>query len=97
MATAVEHAVYQIAKIIQEHSLKNVLVTGGGAHNDFLIEKLREETTSDIVIPDSKSINFKEAIVFAFLGALRIRGEINALSSVTGARIDSVGGFISQI
>jgi anhydro-N-acetylmuramic acid kinase len=97
MATAVEHAVYQIAKIIQEHSLKNVLVTGGGAHNDFLIGKLREETTSDIVIPDSKSINFKEAIVFAFLGALRIRGEINALSSVTGARIDSVGGFISQI
>jgi anhydro-N-acetylmuramic acid kinase len=97
MTTAVEHAVHQIAKIIQEHSLKYVLVTGGGAHNDFLIEKLREETTSDIVIPDTKSINFKEAIVFAFLGTLRIRGEINALSSVTGARIDSVGGFISQI
>ena len=97
MTTAVEHAVHQIAKIIQEHNLKNVLVTGGGAHNDFLIEKLRLESTADIVIPDAKSINFKEAIVFAFLGVLRIRGEINALSSVTGASSDSVGGFISQI
>jgi anhydro-N-acetylmuramic acid kinase len=97
MTTAVEHAVHQIAKIIQEHSLKNVLVTGGGAHHNFLVEKLREETTAEIVIPDSRIINFKEAIVFAFLGTLRIRGEINALSSVTGARVDSVGGFISQI
>jgi anhydro-N-acetylmuramic acid kinase len=97
MTTAVDHAAHQIARIIQEHSLKKVLVTGGGAHHNFLIEKLREETTAEIEIPHPDVINFKEAIVFAFLGMLRIRGEINTLSTVTGASADSVGGFLSQI
>jgi anhydro-N-acetylmuramic acid kinase len=73
-----------------------VLTTGGGAYNNYLMELL-QEAGGDMIIyekPDNKLIDFKEAIIFAFLGLLRARGEINTLSSVTGATSDSSGGVI---
>jgi anhydro-N-acetylmuramic acid kinase len=93
IATFTVHSAKQIAKNLDGH--KNVLVTGGGAYNDFLVSKIREYSNTEIIIPDKNLIEFKEALVFAFLGALRIKGQNNCLASVTGAKRDSCGGKIS--
>ncbi len=94
LRTMVEHIADQIAKSIEHQPLSNVLVTGGGAFNDFLIEQLSCKSKHSMVIPDALTINFKEAIVFAFLGLLRSRNEINCFKSVTGASEDSCSGVI---
>ena len=85
-----------ISQQISTHVLKNkkLLITGGGAHNNFLVELIQEHTNTKIVIPSPEIINYKEALIFAFLGVLKIRGEINCLSSVTGASKDSINGII---
>ena len=74
--------------------IKNVLVTGGGAFNNFLIDLLLQQTNIELVIPDKDLINYKEALIFAFLGLLRRRQEINCLASVTGATKDSSSGLM---
>lgn len=86
------HAAEQTAKYLQQDG--RVLITGGGAYNTFFINELKKRSVTEIVIPESLLINFKEALIFAWLGFLRLRNENNALSSVTGARRDSCGGAI---
>lgn len=76
---------------------KTLLITGGGAHNTFLINLIRQKFDGQVIIPDNKTIDFKEAIIFAFLGMLRANGLSNCLSSVTGARQDSCGGAIYNV
>ncbi|MBS1680251.1 MAG: anhydro-N-acetylmuramic acid kinase [Bacteroidetes bacterium] len=72
----------------------NVLLTGGGAHNRFLVQLLRLKLPqSNLTVPDKIIVDFKEALVFAFLGVLRLRGEINVLKSVTGSKKDSCSGI----
>ncbi len=92
MHTFVEHIAMQISSVVIKG--KRLLVTGGGTYNSFLIDRLIDLCEAEIVIPDDKIIQFKEALIFAFLGVLRIRQEINCLSSVTGASRDSIGGVI---
>ncbi len=92
MRTVYEHAAIQIAKVFTPQS--KVLITGGGAFNTFLIERIAYYSKAELVIPENKLINFKEALIFAFLGMLRSRGEINCLASVTGAKRDSSSGII---
>jgi anhydro-N-acetylmuramic acid kinase len=86
------HIAGQIANIINTYRLKNVLVTGGGAKNDFLMEKIRKRTTAEICKPDPLTVDFKEALIFAFLGYLRMQEKTNVWASVTGARRDSCAG-----
>lgn len=88
------YAAGTIAQILNENGLKKVLVTGGGAYNLFLLEKILEEYKGELVIPDHELIQFKEALIFAFLGYLRVNNTVNTLSSVTGAKIDSIGGAL---
>lgn len=83
-----------IADISDKYSLKSILVTGGGAHHTFLMECIQRQCSAKIIIPDNQTIDFKEAIVFAFLGCLRILEIPNALGSVTGADHDTVGGAV---
>jgi len=73
-----------------------ILFTGGGVFNHFLMEQIQEITEATIVIPDSQIIDFKEALIFAFMAVLRIRGEINILASVTGATKNHSSGKIIQ-
>lgn len=94
MATINLHIAQQIAKIINIETNDNLLVTGGGAYNKLLIKNLRTLTKAQIIIPDSLTINYKEALIFAFLGVLRIRNETNILKSVTGAVCNSIGGAL---
>ena len=72
-----------------------MLLTGGGAYNVFLIDTLKELLPDlEISIPDNKTIEFKEALIFGLLGVLKIRNEVNTLSSVTGAKHDHSSGMI---
>jgi len=93
MATTVAHATTQIAEVLPQG--KN-LITGGGAFNNYFIDQLNSKLSAkhEIVIPDKTIIEYKEAMIFALLGVLRYRNEINCLSTVTGAQSDSSGGTI---
>lgn len=93
IATFTEHAALQIAKTLISSNTKT-LCTGGGAYNTYFIKRLKWHTSSNIEIPDRALIDFKEALVFAFLGVLKIRNEVNCLASVTGAAKDHVSGVI---
>ena len=98
LATVTHHVAEQIARVLREQGIGSLLVTGGGAFNRYLIEclgRLAPETT--ITIPDEKIVNYKEALIFALLGYLRLSGKVNTLASVTGARCDSVGGVLSGV
>ena len=95
--TLVRHTAFQIAGVLNENKLSDVLITGGGAHNAFLIEALKEYYKGKIIIPDTITINYKEALIFALLGYLRMTEAINTLSSVTGAKKDSVGGAVYYV
>ena len=76
---------------------KMLLATGGGTFNQYLMERLAQYLRCKIIIPDRKTVNFKEALIFALLGALRWRGEVNSLKSVTGASHDATGGAIFNL
>lgn len=93
LRTFVEHIAIQINKGIPANVSK-VLVTGGGAYNGFLMERIKAHGTADFYVPEAKVIEFKEALIFAFLGALKLEGEINVLSSVTGASKDHSSGVV---
>ena len=62
--------------------------------NSFLVDRIRHYSSTEIVLPDAATINYKEALIFGFLGVLRWRNEVNCLKSVTGAARDSSGGAI---
>ncbi len=94
LATFCEHVAQQIGLATKTEKPTRLLVTGGGAFNEYLIQRIQHHTTHEVIIPDPMTINFKEALIFAFLGVLRWRNEVNCLSSVTGATKDSSGGAI---
>lgn len=94
MRTFTEHIANQIASALPKKEGK-LLATGGGTYNAFLIERIQFWLPDlEIIIPDRKTIEFKEALIFALLGVLRLRNEINVLSSVTGAKCDHSSGSI---
>lgn len=93
LATVYSHIAEMISNSISEKSSK-VLITGGGVYNAYLIDLIKEKSGANILIPDAEIIEFKEALIFAFLGVLRLRNENNSLASVTGATKDSSGGTI---
>lgn len=94
--TIVYHATEQIAKVLNKNGIKNVLITGGGAYNQFLIEQLKEKTTCELIIPENEIVDYKEALIFGFLGLMNSMGEINTYKSVTGAKMDSIGGILHE-
>ncbi len=99
LRTATEHIAGQIATQVAALSGGNparVLVTGGGAFNTFLLERMQHMAGAKVVwvVPDAELVNYKEALVFALLGALRLEREINVLASVTGASRDSCSGVV---
>jgi anhydro-N-acetylmuramic acid kinase len=93
ISTTYEHIAQQISNSIKKEYSK-ILITGGGAYNKHLINLIKEKTSSKIIIPNQQIIEFKEALIFAFLGLLRINKQNNTLASVTGATKDSSGGAI---
>jgi len=94
MQTFTEHIALQTSLALPRKTGK-ILITGGGAYNDSLIERMQFHLPNiQIIIPDNKTLEFKEALIFALLGVLKLRNEINVLSSVTGAKTDHSSGNI---
>ena len=105
LATSVEHIAYQIAQSIQQVIEKeglqqasySMLVTGGGAFNTYLIERLQnycDVMNVKVVLPEGPTIQFKEAVLMAWMGVLRMEGVPNVLKTVTGGQRDTVGGAV---
>lgn len=94
LRTFVEHSAFQIATEVNKTRKANVLVTGGGAYNLFLINRIKKLTDNKIILPSRDLIEYKEALIFGLLGVLKLRGENNCLSSVTGAKRDHSSGKI---
>ena len=97
--TYCEHIACQISDHIGNISIdsprgKKLLMTGGGAFNTYLVGRIAAHSTLEVVVPSDTIVSYKEALVMAFIGVLRWRGEVNVLSSVTGASRDSVGGAL---
>lgn len=94
LATFTEHFAFQISKVLQNNRLQNVMVTGGGTKNQFLVERLSSMTQTQIIIPDENTVDFKEALVFALMGVLKSENEINVMKSVTGAKKNHSSGVV---
>ena len=97
LRTITEHIAIQISAVLNDQQLNSVFITGGGAHNNFLIECLKQHYSGNIIIPKEEVIDFKEAIVFAFLGARYLRNEPTTISSVTGAKLSLCTGVFHRI
>lgn len=96
LRTCTEHIAVQISAVLKEFDIKNVLLTGGGTHNRFLIERLKSLTNTQLIAGSNELINYKEALIFALLGTLRIENKINTLSTVTGAKTNLCTGVIAN-
>ncbi|MGM5470468.1 anhydro-N-acetylmuramic acid kinase [Flavobacteriaceae bacterium LMO-SS05] len=97
LKTVTEHIATQISKEINHKENALVLVTGGGAYNAYLISRIQSKTKHNIIIPSKEIIEFKEALIFGLLGVLKMRGEVNCLASVTGAKRDHSSGKIFRL
>lgn len=94
IATITEYVAIQISKRLNKHDLKSVYITGGGAKNSHLISRIQTFYEGEIHIPKTEIIDFKEAIIFGFLGVLYLENVPNCLSSVTSAQKDVIGGTL---
>lgn len=95
------HIAQQISNSISNEYFRgrkaDVLFTGGGVKNQFLMELITQMAPFNVIVPSEELIDYKEALIFALLGVLRVREEYNCLSIVTGAKSDSSGGCIYHI
>ena len=97
LATFTEHIAIQIGQSLSHLPKGKLLITGGGALNKYLVERIQYHTKHQVIIPEKQIIEYKEALIFAFLGLLKLEGKTNVLSSVTGAESDSCSGKIWKI
>jgi anhydro-N-acetylmuramic acid kinase len=96
LRTVVEHEAVQIGQKLNDAGVSNVLITGGGAKNGFLISRIAHYFNGEVKLPATEIIDYKEAIVFAYLGALCLENRPNAISSVTGASSDLICGVLHR-
>jgi len=94
MHTFIKHIAKQTAFALPKRS-GTILVTGGGAYNTFLLDSIQDYLPElQLIVPDAKTLEYKEALIFALLGVLKLRNEVNVLSSVTGAMRDHSSGVV---
>lgn len=93
-ATCCEHIAHQIGNALSAGPEGLVLITGGGAHHHDLIRRIQRFSSRSVHVPEKAIVEFKEALIFAFLGVLRMREENNCLASATGAPKDHCSGVV---
>ena len=94
LATFNQHIANQIALVLEHFNLKKVLFTGGGAYNSYLMETIKSQIHAELIVPEKEIVEFKEALIFAFMGVLRLRNENNVLASATGSSHDHCSGLL---
>jgi anhydro-N-acetylmuramic acid kinase len=87
LRTITVHIANQIAATLNFHKIESVFLTGGGAKNKFLVQELQKNYSGKIIIPDSQIIDFKEALIFAFLGYCYLLNRATTIETVTGAAL----------
>ena len=92
LRTLIEHTAIEIIKVLHSNKISSVYITGGGAKNKFLVEQIRFFFKGEVIVPSEEIIDFKEAIIFAFLGVRYLRNESTTVKSVTGASIEVSSG-----
>ncbi|MDA7580760.1 anhydro-N-acetylmuramic acid kinase [Crocinitomicaceae bacterium] len=92
--TVVEHIATQISKACMAHEVNHLYITGGGAYNSYLVQKIEKKTNVKIILPTPAEIEFKEAIIFSFLGLRYLEKRHNTLPDVTGAKHGVIGGVL---
>ncbi|MDA3867471.1 MAG: anhydro-N-acetylmuramic acid kinase [Salinivirgaceae bacterium] len=97
LATFVEHIGQQVGKAIENGDSGQLLITGGGALNTFLVDRIQHYTQHQVVLPEREVIDYKEALIFALLAYLKYAGEINVFASVTGSGRDHIAGVEFKI
>jgi len=97
LRTFIEHIAIQVSRVLKNSKTLRMLITGGGVYNDFLVARIRLLSGVTIEVPDKQLIEFKEALIFALLGLLRIENKANCLKSVTGARVDHSSGIVIDV
>ena len=94
-----------IALLILDHlqlisgQSSKILVTGGGAHNLFLMKRLEvlggnKKLTFEL--PESNIIDYKECLLMGYLGYLTLQGKPYDIYQMTGASVDSIGGAMHK-
>lgn len=94
LASCVEHIAMQIGSTLKKSGAQSCLLSGGGALNKYLVERIKKHAEIDIRIPSREIINYKEALIFAFLGYRRLENQVTTLAEVTGASSDLVTGVV---
>jgi len=94
LATFTEHAAIQVAEVLNRNAIQKIVFTGGGTYNTYFLERIKTKTETQIIVPEEEIINFKEALIFAFMGVLRVNNEINILSSATGSSQNHCSGIM---
>ena len=92
--TISHHIAFQISDVLKKVQGDNILITGGGVYNSFIVELIQSMSKKKIEIPSHELIDFKEALIFAFLGVLKWNNEVNVLKSVTGASKNTSSGVV---
>ncbi|MGB0175544.1 MAG: anhydro-N-acetylmuramic acid kinase, partial [Owenweeksia sp.] len=94
LSSFTHHIADCVASVLKQYAIKRTLVSGGGAYNTYLLELIRSKSNMELIVPEPGIIEFKEALVFALMGVLKLRNERNVLGSVTGARNDHSSGIV---
>ena len=107
LSTYCAHMVFQISrsllelkKLMTDKLRLRLLITGGGAHNLYLVDQIRqavEPENIECIVADDQLTDYKEALIMAFIGVLRWREDINVMGSVTGASQDSINGAVWSV
>jgi anhydro-N-acetylmuramic acid kinase len=100
MKTFVDHIGIQISKSLdylsaKQSAGKRVLVTGGGAFNTVLMDHIRTHSEAEFIVPDEKLVKYKEALIFALMGVMRVENQVNIIKTFTGAKSNSISGALN--
>ncbi len=94
LRTVTEHIATQISSVLQKNGIKRVLLSGGGTKNQFLVKRIQSYYDGEIILPKEELIDYKEALIFAYMGALYLKNKPNTITSVTGASRACVSGVL---